>query len=73
MLAALPRFETLKASDTKMVRKPRRGDACSSVNRLAFISIPLRGDGLYSFLEEVLGRLKVGSSRSGRGVEGDRG
>ena len=28
---------------------------CSSVNRLGFMSIPLRGDGLYSFLEEFLG------------------
>jgi hypothetical protein len=28
---------------------------CSSVNRLGFMSIPLRGDGLYSFLEEIAG------------------
>ncbi len=28
---------------------------CSSVNRLGFMSIPLRGDGLYPFLEEIPG------------------
>jgi hypothetical protein len=28
---------------------------CSSVNRLGFMSIPLRGDGLYPFLEEFSG------------------
>ena len=28
---------------------------CSSVNRLGFMSIPLGGDGLYPFLEEVSG------------------
>jgi hypothetical protein len=28
---------------------------CSSVNRLGFMSIPLTGDGLYPFLEEIAG------------------
>jgi hypothetical protein len=28
---------------------------CSSVKRLGFMSIPLRGDGLYPFLEEIPG------------------
>ena len=32
---------------------------CSYVNRLGFMSIPLRGDGLYSFLEEVPGLRSV--------------
>jgi hypothetical protein len=36
---------------------------CSSVNRLGFMSIPLTGDGLYSFLEEILG-LRSGSVMS---------
>jgi hypothetical protein len=32
---------------------------CSSVNRLGFMSIPLTGDGLYPFLEEIAGLSSV--------------
>ncbi|MFZ2081420.1 MAG: hypothetical protein WAV38_33185, partial [Xanthobacteraceae bacterium] len=34
---------------------------CSSVNRLGFMSIPFRGDGLYSFLEEIPGLRSPGT------------
>jgi hypothetical protein len=37
---------------------------CSSVNRLGFMSIPLRGDGLYPFLEEIAGLRSLETRRA---------
>jgi hypothetical protein len=39
------------------------GAKASSVNRLGFMSIPLTGDGLYLFLEEIAGLSSARTSR----------